>query len=190
MKEQVRVLGIDDAPFSFSDVKVPIVGVVVRLPGYVEGVMTSEVTVDGDDADQAVLDMISRSRYQEQIRLVMIDGTSFGGFNLVDIDQLFGSTGIPFCTVTRNRPDIESMKSALQKHFLDWQRRLEIVERHNLVEIGTIHGPIFVSFVGSSIDELKALIKGSTVLGAIPEPIRLAHLVAAAIVKGESKGKS
>ena len=63
MKEQVRVLGIDDAPFSFDDGRVPIVGVVVRLPGYVEGVMTSEVAVDGDDADRAIIDMVLRSAW-------------------------------------------------------------------------------------------------------------------------------
>ena len=88
MKTQVRVLGIDDAPFSFSDGKVPIVGVVVRLPGYVEGVMISQVAVDGDDADQAITDMLLGSRYREQIRMVMIDGTALGGFNVVDIDRL------------------------------------------------------------------------------------------------------
>ena len=57
VKQQVRVLGIDDAPFSFGDRKVPIVGVVVRLPAYVEGVMMSEVTVDGDDADRCIIDL-------------------------------------------------------------------------------------------------------------------------------------
>ena len=58
MKPQVRVLGIDDAPFSFDDGKVPIVGVVVRPPGYVEGLMITDVTIDGDDADRSILDLV------------------------------------------------------------------------------------------------------------------------------------
>lgn len=188
MKQQVRVLGIDDAPFSFTDRKVPIVGVVVRLPGYVEGVMISEVTIDGDDADQVLIDLISRSRYQEQIKLVMIDGTSFGGFNVVDIDSLSKETGIPFCTVTRDRPDIDSMRAALKKHFPDWQRRSDVVERHELIEVRTKHGSIFASMAGASTEVMEELLRGSTVQAAIPEPIRLAHLIAAALVKGESKG--
>ncbi|HEY3419438.1 MAG TPA: DUF99 family protein [Methanomassiliicoccales archaeon] len=188
MKRQVRVLGIDDAPFSFRDGKVPIVGVVVRLPGYVEGVIVSEVTVDGDDADQVITDLILRSRYREQIRMVMIDGTSLGGFNVVDIDRLSKDTGIPFCTVTRDRPDIDSMRGALQKHFPDWQRRMEIVERHRPVPVQTGHGPIFASITGASSAEMEELLRGSTIQGAIPEPIRMAHLIAAAMVKGESKG--
>jgi endonuclease V-like protein UPF0215 family len=188
MKQQVRVLGIDDAPFSFKDDKVPIVGVVVRLPGYIEGVMISEVAVDGDDADQILIDMLRRSRYQEQIRMVMIDGASLGGFNVVDIDRLSKDTGIPFCTVTRYRPDIAAMKAALQKHFSEWQRRLEVVERHELVEVRSKYGPIFASIAGASAEEMEELLHGSTIQGAIPEPIRLAHLIAAAMVKGESKG--
>jgi endonuclease V-like protein UPF0215 family len=188
MKQQVRVLGIDDAPFSFRDAKVPIVGAVVRLPGYVEGVMVSEVTVDGDDAEQAITDLILKSRYREQIRMVMIDGTSLGGFNVFDIDRLSKTTGMPFCTVTRDLPDLDAMKVALQKHFPDWERRWDIVKKHELVPIPTGHGPVFASVAGASTAEMKELLRGSTVLGAIPEPIRLAHLIAAALVKGESKG--
>lgn len=184
----MRVLGIDDAPFSFGECKVPIVGVVVRLPGYVEGVMVSEATVDGEDADQVITDLITRSRYREQIKMVMVDGTSVGGFNVIDIDRLSKDTGIPFCTVTRDRPDLASMKAALQKHFPDWQRRYSIVERQELFEVQTRHGPIFASVAGTSKEEMEGLLRGSTVLGAIPEPIRMAHLIAAAIVKGESKG--
>ena len=188
MKRQMRVLGIDDAPFSFSDARVPIVGVVVRLPGYVEGVMVSQVAVDGDDADQALTDMLQGSRFREQIRLVMIDGASLGGFNLVDIDRLSRDTGIPFCTVTRDVPDLPSMRAALQKHFSDWQRRLEIVERHGLIEVRTEHGPIFASIAGAPVEMMRELLHGSTIQGAIPEPVRLAHLIAAALVRGESKG--
>jgi uncharacterized protein len=190
VKRQVRVLGIDDAPFSFGRGKVPIVGVVVRLPSYVEGVMMSEVTIDGDDADQAIKDLLSDSRYKEQIRLVMIDGIAFGGFNVIDIDDLSQATGIPFCTVTRDHPDLSSMRAALQKNFADWERRFEIVERHALNEVRTGPGSVFVSISGISIEEADELLQGSTLQGSIPEPLRLAHLIATASVKGESRGNS
>jgi uncharacterized protein len=190
VKSQVRVLGIDDAPFSFGGRKVPIVGVVVRLPGYVEGVMMSEVSVDGEDADRAIIDLLCRSRYREQIRMVMIDGTALGGFNVVDIDNLSRATGIPFCTVTRDRPDLRSMRVALQRNFADWERRFEIIQRHALNELRTRHGSIFVSISGISIEEAEELVQGSTLQGAIPEPLRLAHLIATASVKGESRGNS
>lgn len=186
----MRVLGIDDAPFSFGGGKVPLVGVVVRLPAYVEGVMMSEATIDGDDADQVIKDLLTHSRYREQIRLVMIDGIAFGGFNVIDIDELSRATGVPFCTVTRGRPDLPSMRAALQKNFPDWERRFEIVSRHALNEVRTGHGSMFISISGTSVGEAEELLRGSTLQGAVPEPLRLAHLIATAAVKGESRGNS
>ena len=78
----------------------------------------------------------------------------------------------------------------MQKHFPDWQRRLEIIERHQLNEVRTKQGAMFVSIAGSSIEEAVELLQGSTVQGSMPEPLRLAHLIATAIVNGESKGNS
>jgi endonuclease V-like protein UPF0215 family len=163
---------------------------VLRLPGYVEGVMVSEVTVDGSDADHAIKDLLSDSRYREQIRLVMIDGVAFGGFNVIDIDELSRSVGVPFCTVTRDRPDLLSMRAALQKNFADWDRRFEIVERHALNEVRTGQGSVFISISGIPLEDAEELLRGSTLQGAVPEPLRLAHLIATAMVKGESKGNS
>ncbi|MCE5296976.1 MAG: DUF99 family protein [Euryarchaeota archaeon] len=188
MKDQVRVLGIDDAPFKFGDVEVPIVGAMLRSPSYLEAVMTSSVTVDGDDASAKVITMVSSSRYREQIKLILIDGVSLGGFNVVDIGEILERTGIPVATVTRDLPDTEEMSTALKKHFTDWERRLDIIGGRELRMVATKHSPLFVSSVGLSEGELVRTMEGCTVLGVLPEPIRVAHLIATAIVRGESKG--
>jgi hypothetical protein len=188
MKDQVRVLGIDDAPFKFSDCEVPIVGAMLRSPSYLEAVMTSSVLVDGDDASGNVVQMLISSRYREQIKLILIDGIALGGFNVIDIGHIFEKTGIPVATVTRDRPDLEEMSKALKKHFADWERRLEIIRRNDLTTVATRHSPLYVSFIGISKEELVRTIEGCTVVGALPEPIRVAHLIATAMVRGESKG--
>jgi endonuclease V-like protein UPF0215 family len=43
MKPHVRIIGIDDAPFNFSDERVLVVGAVIRLLDYLEGVMKTEI---------------------------------------------------------------------------------------------------------------------------------------------------
>lgn len=184
----MRVLGIDDAPFNFYDDIVPIVGAVIRCPSYVEGIMTDEVEIDGTDATRTVIEMVNGSRYKEQVRLIMIDGISLGGFNVVDIQDIFSSTGIPVATITRDKPDLAEMKAALRKHFDDWEQRLEILSRAKLVEVSTEHRPIHVDYEGIEFDELVRVIRGCTVLGALPEPLRISHLIATAMVRGESKG--
>lgn len=190
MKPQVRVLGIDDAPFSFDDERVEIVGVVVRLPSYVEGLMVSDVEVDGDDATHRVADMVEKSRFRESLALTMIDGVAFGGFNVVDVRELHDRASIPVATVTKKKPDLPSMEKALRARFSDWKRRLDIIARSELMQVRTPHKPLYVYGVGISSDDLRGLLRGATVRGALPEPLRIAHLVATALKTGESRGSS
>ena len=42
----------------------------------------------------------------------------------------------------------------------------------------------------TTLDELKKIIDQSTVRGAIPEVLRVAHLIAAGVVTGESRGRA
>jgi endonuclease V-like protein UPF0215 family len=190
MKKQVRVIGIDDSPFSFGSKTALVVGVVSRLPTYIEGIMRTEVRVDGNDADQAIQDMLLRSRYLEQLRLIMFDGVAVGGFNVIDIDRIFDATGVPCATLTRELPDYESMERALRTYFPDWKERWEVIRRHRLYKIGTRHKPVFATVVGMDLDILESIIVESTVQGAIPEPLRIAHLISSAMVLGESHGRA
>jgi uncharacterized protein len=190
MKKQVRVLGIDDSPFTFESRSTLLVGVVARLPMYVEGIMRTRCTVDGNDANRAIIDMLQRSRYREQLRLVMFDGVTVGGFNVIDISLLHERTGIPCATVTREMPDLPAMKQALKQNFSDWEERLDVITRRPLFKVGTKHSPIYAAVAGMDADTLEELLNECTVLGALPEPLRLAHLISSAMVRGESHGRA
>lgn len=190
MKPQARILGIDDAPFRFGDEFVPVVGVIVRAPNYVEGVITTRVHVDGDDATQALENAIARSRYRIGLALVLLDGAALGGFNVVDIDALHHAIRVPVATVTRRRPDLGAIERALRARFTDWQVRLRVLKSKDLVPVQTAHKPLYATAAGLSEPELREAIRRCTVRGALPEPLRIAHLVATAIVRGESKGKA
>jgi endonuclease V-like protein UPF0215 family len=188
VKPHVRVLGIDDAPFSFSDSKVTVIGVVMRVPSYVEGVMRSRLTIDGEDGNEVLAKMINSSRYKEQLRLVILDGIALGGFNVIDLKALNQATGLPITSVTRDPPDLAKIESALRQHFTDWERRLHIITQSPLFEVQTAHKPLQVAAEGIDEKEVAELIDRSIVRGALPEPIRIAHLIARAVEKGESKG--
>ena len=189
MKAQVRVLGLDDAPFRFGDARVPVVGVVVRAPNYVEGVMTTSVAVDGDDATDVLAAKIAASRHREGLAAVLLDGIAFGGFNVVDLDALHAAIRVPVATVTREKPDLRAMVAALRRRFPDWRARARLLENHPLWELATGHRPLYGAGVGIDRADLATLLARSTVRGAVPEPLRLAHLIAAAVVKGESRGR-
>lgn len=190
MKQQVRVLGIDDSPFRFGDGRALVVGALVRIPSYLEAIMRTEVVIDGDDSTRQLVRMIKGSRYADQIKTIMIDGIALAGFNVIDISELHEATGMPVLTITRDEPDFEQMRAALKKYFPDWERRYELITRHELRRIKTPHKPLFACGLGLDWAEFEKLVALSTVRGAVPEPVRIAHLVAAAMVKGESRGRS
>lgn len=189
LKQLVRVLGIDDGPFKFSDESVPIIGVVMR-GGYLEGVMRSWVKVDGDEATQAVIDMIEGSRYRQQVRILMLNGIALGGFNVVDLDEVNKKTGIPCISITREKPDYDAMDKVLRTKFDDHERRLAIVGKDDLMTVDTGHKPLYARAHGIDEKEARSIIVRSILRGALPEPLRVAHIIATAFVKGESKGNA
>ena len=190
MKPQIRVLGIDDSSFKFGDERATIVGVAMRLPNYLEGVMTSTVEIDGMDSTDRVLEMLSRSRYMDQLKLIMLDGAALGGFNVVDVKRIHEATEIPVATLTRDSPDYGHIESALRKHFDDWKMRLDMLRSIELEEYDTGHTPIYVGRMGIEREEMAEILRASTVQGALPEALRVAHLIATAMVRGESRGRA
>lgn len=190
IKKQIRILGIDDGPFRFDQKKTLVIGVVLRGNGYLEGVLKREIEVDGKDSTGVILDMIKKTRHRDQIRVIMLDGIALGGFNIVDIDRLYKECEIPVITITREKPDFDMILKTLQMKFSDWEERWKMFKDNKIYEIETPHNPIYISCKGVSVEEAKEIIKISTIRGAIPEPIRVAHIIASGVVRGESYGKA
>jgi endonuclease V-like protein UPF0215 family len=190
MKNEIRLLGIDDSPFSFSDEFSTIIGVIMRGGSYIEGVLSRKIKVDGSNATNLCIDMVNKTRHKKQLRALLIDGIAFCGFNVIDIEKIFLETKIPVITITRDMPDLIKIKNALLKNFLDWRSRLDVIEKGILHKVKTNFNPIYIKYSGISLNEAKEIIKLSTIRGVIPEPIRIAHLIASGIIKGDSYGKA
>ncbi|MEA2055602.1 MAG: DUF99 family protein [Candidatus Thermoplasmatota archaeon] len=190
MKMQIRLLGVDDSPFTFTDKYGTVIGVIMRGGEYLECVLKNQVSIDGSDATFVCKNMIESTRHRKQLKAMLLDGIALGGFNIVDIDDIYESTGLPVITVTRDRPDFKKIESALTKNFDDWKERLSVIKKGELHEVKTKHNPIFIKRVGIALAEAKEIIKLSTIRGVIPEPIRVAHIIASGITRGESHGKA
>lgn len=190
MKPEVRVLGVDDGPFTWQDAHADVVGVLMRAGSYVEAVLRTQVKVDGDDATMVLCNLVARSRYADAVQVLMLDGVTLGGFNVVDLDAVRDTLGIPVLTVTRDPPDLGAIEAALRKHFPDAERRLALLQKHPLLRVETAHNPLWVKALGISEQDARDLVRATTVRGALPEPLRLAHLIAAAYKNGESRGRA
>ena len=190
MKQQIRLLGVDDSPFTFTDKYATVIGVVMRGGEYIECVLRGHVLIDGDDATFVCKEMIENTRHKTQLKAMLLDGIALGGFNVVDIEEIYNTTGLPVITITRDKPDFNKIKTALQKNFKDWKDRFILIKKGKLYPVKTKHNPIYIKFIGINIEEAKEIIKLSTIRGVIPEPIRVAHLITSGITRGESYGKA
>ncbi|MBU7004773.1 MAG: DUF99 family protein [Theionarchaea archaeon] len=194
IKEEIRVLGIDDGPFEFGEGnQALLVGTVFRGGSWLDGVLTTKIAVDGDDASGEIIGMILRSRHRGQVRVVMTDGLTVGGFNVIDAREIFESTGLPVISVTRTEPDLESIRTALQK-FPDAKQRWERIHRagppiRHFSGKPKGRGSIFFQGFGIKESDARSIIEITSTRSLLPEPIRVAHIIASGVIRGESYGR-
>ena len=190
IKPEIRILGIDDS--ALLNEKVMIVGTVFRGGDWMDGVLRSDITRDGLDATEVICTMIKKSRHYGQIRMVMLDGITYGGFNVVDIEKLYRETGIPVIVVMRSYPDFEKIRSAL-RHFSDGEVRWKIIKRAGKIEklvTEKNRTPIYIQKAGIGVKSAEKIVRLTSIRSNIPEPLRVAHLIATGIIFGESRGKA
>ena len=155
-------MSVDDGFFSEFRGKVLVVGVVMRGYEIVENVVAGQVTVDGDDATEVLVDMVKS--IPQKLNAIFIDGTSLGGFNVVDLKQVYEETGVPTISITRKKPDLNSIKKAIE-NTPNSQKKWKI-----LISNGPLfkYEKIFFQFCGTTQKEAEHLIKESS-KNTIPE---------------------
>ena len=194
IKEEIRVLGIDDGPFEFgSGNQALLVGTVFRGGEWLDGVLTAKVSVDGDDATAEIIRMILKSRHRGQVRVVMTDGLTVGGFNVVDAREVYRATGLPVISVTRTEPDLDSIRRALGK-FPDSEVRWERIRKagppvKHVFRRPRGRGSIYFQGFGIKDDDAHSIIEMTSTRSLMPEPVRVAHIIASGVVRGESYGR-
>ncbi len=178
-------MGVDDAPFARAHRgDVPIVGTVFARTR-LDGVLTSRVRRDGANATRAVAGMLRASRFDASVRAVLLQGIAFAGFNVVDIHALADELARPVVVIARRRPDLVSIRRALLSRVPGGRIKWALVERAGPMEAV---GGVFVQRAGIAIRDTERLLGAVTCYGALPEPLRVAHLFAGAVARGESRG--
>lgn len=182
------MLGVDDGPFEFSDETAPLVGTVFRGPDYIEGVLKREIAVDGFDVTDAVVDMVVEGRHRDQVQAVLLDGITFGGFNVADLDRIAERTGCAVVAVSTTEPDADRLARGLDNVDRRAERE-ELIERAGEPNVHEVaDGEVYFQFAGTDAATARELIDLTTRRGRTPEPVRVAHMVAAALKEEESKG--
>jgi hypothetical protein len=184
VKPEIRVLGVDDGKFvPHSKTTVPVVGVVFRGGYWLEGVMSTRIAVDGLDSTAQISSMIKQSPHFGQLRVVMLSGVTFAGFNVVDMKALNAETGLPVVAVTTRKPDLVKVQSALENLPNSEERWNAILNAGDVFSVVTRRGklPVHVEVVGVSRELTVEVLRLTATRSRLPEPLRVAHLVASGI---------
>jgi len=183
--QKFRVVGVEDGGFSrgSSNYSGQTLLVCVLLQGmWIYNFSADTITVDGLDASDKLIAMLRQWSFD----VVVLAGVSFAGFNLVDPTMVFEEFSKPVVVVSRTKPDNVAVKNALMQHFEDWRIRWGVFEK-----LGPVHKvvsmvgepPLYLEVVDATADWAKKLIRASATCCRIPEPIRVARLIARGLTR-------
>ena len=184
IKPEIRVLGVDDGVFT-PHVKgfAPLIGVVFRGGYWLDGVMSTKVEVDGFDSTAKIAAMVLSSPHYKQLRVMMLDGVTFAGFNVVDIKRLNAETGLPVIAVTREKPNLKDIREALRNLPQSEKRWRAILNAGKILEVSTRSKTekVYVEMSGILEEDAQKIVKLTSTRSSVPEPLRVAHLIASGI---------
>jgi endonuclease V-like protein UPF0215 family len=151
-----------------------------------DGVVSGHVRRDGADATRRMAELVDGRKFAGHIRAVLLGGIAVAGFNVVDIHALAAQLGRPVLVLVRRPPRLEKIRRALLA-LPGGARRWALIERAGPVE--PLAG-LFVQRAGLSLAEAAALLAATTLHGKLPEPLRVAHLIAGGVTSGASRGRA
>lgn len=181
------MLGVDDGPFEKGQTRpVPAVAVMMECPQLLESVALRELTVDGEGVTDHLVDWISGLRCYPTLQAVVLGGITLAGLSLVDVHALAAGLDRPVLVVNRRDPAESRLTAALTAAGL--QHRLPILERSP--KAVQVDPGLYLAWAGTGHRQAEDLLRASLGKARIPEPLRIAHIIARALVTGESRGRA
>lgn len=176
-KKGLRGLTIAES-FQEADKISSLAGVIMRRDFIIDGFVFGHTTIAGNDATDSILQMY-KNLHRDDISFLMISGLIISLYNIVDIKKIWNELKIPILGVTYENS--KGIEDAIKFHFPDsYKSKIEecrhLGERTKLT-LHTGHD-LYVRIEGCTIQETKNLLDSFTLQGSIPEPIRVAQLLA------------
>ncbi len=182
----LKAVGVDDGyfPIKCKELKCKTIIAAVLCEGMTPiQVSLKEITVDGLDGTDVAYKAIKSLKEIPQV--VFIDGVTVAGFNVIDPESLHLMLGSAIISVFKHDLSLDKIERALKKHFRDWRVRLETIVRvyRSSRSVPTPWRALRVSIYGMSVPEaLDCIIKLQNI-SPIPEPLRLADLIASGLTE-------
>ena len=151
-------------------------GVVMRGDGVVDGFAFGRMRVGGSDATRSIAGLAA-SLHRDDIAYVMIWGTILSRYNLVDVRDVSARLGVPVLGLSDMwRRNAEAVICAKYPERLEKYRSMAPSIAVRLRTGSTVYARL----AGCDKNQAAVLLNRVTRQGRIPEPVRVARLLAGA----------
>jgi len=184
-KRAIRALGISESFRKGFGERSVLAGVVMRADMVIDGFAVTSVTIGGMDATDRVIELYKSLR-RSDINLILLNGCVISWYNVIDLHEVYEKTETPLICVTYEESE------GLEKYFMelfpdDWRLRVSIYHKNGgrtLLRLKTGH-EVYVRFLGMEGRDAKFILDKFTREGAIPEPLRVARLLARTLMRSQ-----
>ncbi len=147
----------------------------------IDGFSFAFATVGGMDATDAVL-RLYRDLQRGDVNAILLSGAVISWYNVVDLPRVHEETGKPLLCVTYE--ESEGLEKYL-KQFEDWEERIRVYRRNGEREKVFLRTgkEVYIRYFGMRKDEALGLLNKFTLSGRIPEPVRVARILARSLMR-------
>ena len=178
-KPGIRALGVAES-FRQGQKSSVLAGVVMRSDFVIDGVALGKTEVGGDDATESIASLYRKLK-RNDVNLVMVSGAILSLYNIIDVDRLAAKTKLPVVCLTYK--ETAGIEDSILRHFPHGaDAKLAAYAR-----LGSRTGVrldtgkrVFVRTAGIEKEEVRRVLDLFTLQGSVPEPIRVAKLLARA----------
>ena len=179
----LRILGIAESFVKGVSKKSILAGIVMKSDMSIDDLIVGKATVGGMDATEKII-MMYNELNRDDINLLILNGCVISWYNVIDLNRVAEETSLPLICITYDASE------GLEKYFIelfpeDWETRIEVYHKNKMripIKLDTGY-TIFIRFIGMNLERAKRIINKYTWHGSIPEPLRVARLIARSVVK-------
>jgi endonuclease V-like protein UPF0215 family len=182
-KKGIRALGISESFVKHVSKYSVLAGVVIRADLIVDGFSFAKTTVGGMDATDSVL-RLYKGLVRKDINVLLLNGCVISWYNVIDLNRVSEELDLPLICVTYE--ESSGIESYFKEYFPnDWQDRVKIYYENGSREPLVLHTghKIFVRSFKINKKDTENILNKFTLNGAIPEPLRIARLLARALIR-------
>jgi len=184
-KPGIRALGVAES-FRQGQKQSVLAGVVMRSDFIIDGVAIGRTEVGGDDATSSITRLF-RKFGRNDINLILVSGAILSLYNIIDVDLLAKKTKLPVICLTYK--ETAGIQDSIRRHFPGRAgKKLEAYSRLGArvgIRLRTGHR-VYVRTAGMDADASQPVLDLFTLQGSIPEPVRVAKLLARALLASRS----